>query len=68
MIAINKKYQSVIKRFLAWDKKYNDLIDAADGDECRKAENAYNKAAELWAELPKREQSNIGKNHDVFGY
>jgi hypothetical protein len=58
--AINKKYQSKINRFLSWDGKYNDLVNL-DLEESRKGENAYDKANDLWLELPKREQNNIFK-------
>jgi len=64
--AINKKYQSLINRLCKWDARYNDLIDALDGDENRHAEQAYDKAACIFVELPKREQANIQRY--ITGY
>ena len=69
--AINPKYQSMVKRFVKWDKKYNAIVDfnhANDLDEsnCPKQERAYEKAAEIFHDLPKREQANINKT--ITGY
>jgi hypothetical protein len=59
-VAVNKKYQSTVNRFLAWNFKYDQLVNQ-ELDETRKGEHAYEKAFELYHELTKREQANICK-------
>ena len=71
VIAINSKYQSLVRRFIQWDSKYNDLVnynDANDIEDCRKQANAYDKASRAFDELPKREQANIAKAVCTIGY
>lgn len=68
IVAINKKHQALINRFIKWDAKYNAIVNASDGDEGRAGEKAYNKAADIWHALPKREQANINKTTDTIGY
>ena len=68
VVALNKKWQATVNRFIKWDKKYNDLVNLDDDKNDRKQENAFNKAAENFNELPKREVRNISKHICIFGY
>jgi hypothetical protein len=65
---INKKYSTIIKRFLSWDAKYIAIVDATEDNGGLKQERAYDKASELFSEIPKREQKHLGKFYDVIGY
>ncbi|WP_112479551.1 hypothetical protein [Vibrio variabilis] len=65
--ATNKSHQAKVNRFIRWDEKYNALVDA-EKDGTSAAWNAYDKAAECWEELPKRERTNIAKHIDTTGY
>ncbi|AUR95959.1 hypothetical protein NVP1215B_041 [Vibrio phage 1.215.B._10N.222.54.F7] len=58
--AITKKHQKNVNAFVAWNAKYDALVDQ-DKEETRAGENAYAKALDYWCELPKREQANIAK-------
>ena len=66
--AINKKYQSLVNRFIKADAKYNEIVDATDDNGGLKQERAYEKANDLLDELPKRERANISKVIDIAGY
>lgn len=62
--AVNEKHQSKVDRFLTWDQKYDQAVivnNQNDRDDCPKQTRAYNKAADLWCGLPKREQQNLIK-------
>ena len=68
IIAINKKYQTTINRFIRWDKKYNAIVEETD-DSCEGKQGlAYDKAHEYFHELPKREQKNLSKHFPTIGY
>jgi hypothetical protein len=58
VIAINPKHQKLVNKFLKANAKYDELVNAGT-EESRKGDNAYNKAQELYLELPKREQANL---------
>lgn len=66
--AINKKYQVRINRFIKADIKYDAIVDSTDDNGGLKQERAYDKAAELFHDLPKREQKNLSKHMDISGY
>ena len=59
--AINQQHQAAVSSFVYWDTKYNDLVDLDDDKNERKQEKAYNKAYELYSELPAREQKQLNK-------
>lgn len=64
VIAINKKYQSTVNRFIAWNDKHDQAVNEENE---KKAEKTYDKACELFRLLPKREQMNIMKS-GINGY
>lgn len=64
MQAINKKYQKLVDRFLKADAAYNAIVDATEDNGGAKQERAYEKAQELYSQLPKREQKNL----KIIGY
>lgn len=66
--AINPKYQSIINRFIRWDRKYQHIVDTTDDNGGLAQERAYNKAYELFNDLPKREQKNLSKHFPTIGY
>ncbi len=68
VVAINKKYQSAINRFIKWNSKYEHLVDTTEDNGGLAQERAYDKASELFNELPKREQKNLAKHIDTIGY
>jgi UDP-3-O-[3-hydroxymyristoyl] glucosamine N-acyltransferase len=73
---INKKYNSIVKRFIKADLLHNQAVNAQDVCENDKQiranerlqERTYNKAVDLFVMLPKREQHNIGRFICVWGY
>lgn len=74
MKAINPKYQAKINRVIAWNKKYDDEVNAMDHCDTDKAiakserlqEKYWNKACEAMEYLPKRECANIAKQLTVY--
>ncbi|PHS22014.1 MAG: hypothetical protein COA84_14120 [Robiginitomaculum sp.] len=64
--AINPKYQALINRFIKWDKRYSDIVDATQDSMSAPQANAYEKAACIFVDLPKREQKNIQRQ--ITGY
>ncbi|HDM8192307.1 TPA: hypothetical protein P0E30_003740 [Vibrio harveyi] len=58
--ALNKKHQRKVDTFLRHNAKYDDLVNKCMEDS-DSAYNAYDKALDVWCELPKREQQNIAK-------
>lgn len=68
IVAINKKHQTTVNRFIDWDIKYSRIVDDTEDNGGRKQESAYNRAFELFHSLPKREQANLGKHFDTAGY
>jgi len=58
MEAINKAHQTTVNRFIKWNDKYDALVNA-EKEESPAGERAYEKALDLWCELPKREQANL---------
>jgi hypothetical protein len=73
---INKKYNSIVKRFIKADLLHNQAVNAQDVCENDKQvranerlqETTYNKAVDLFVMLPKREQHNLGRFICVWGY
>ena len=77
--SINSSYTSLVKRYLAADRKWvetedslNAQIDAVDCDNKiykleerkeRAIDKLHNKCYDLWEQLPKREQVNIDKQY-----
>ena len=64
VVAINKKYQSTVNRFITWNNKHDQAVNEENE---KKAEKTYDKAYELFHLLPKREQMNIMKS-GITGY
>ena len=70
VIAINKKYQKIINKFITADAAHNQAVDAENLCETDRQftanmklqERTYDKASDLFAQLTKREISNINKN------
>ncbi|WGL39686.1 hypothetical protein PG288_6 [Vibrio phage PG288] len=63
--SVNPKHQKSVNRFLTWDQKYDQAVNEnqqADRDDSPAQSRAYNRAADLWSALPKREQQNIVKH------
>lgn len=65
---VNKKYQSLVNRFIKADTKYNSIVDKTDDNGGLAQEKAYDKACELFEQLPKRERLNLSKHVDIRGY
>lgn len=66
--AINPKYQRAIEKAYKAIRKYHDIGNNG-GDGTRKAERAYDRFAELYGELPKREQAKLQRFHKLaHGY
>ena len=61
------KVNAFVRANLAYDVQV-DRNDILDGFGCQqetsKQEKAYDKASDLWHELPKREQANLNRTHD----
>ena len=68
IIAINKKHQAAVNRFISWAAKYDLIVDQTDDSGSLKQERAFDKACDYWNELPKREQKNISKQIETSGY
>lgn len=65
--AFNSKWQATVNRFVKADIKYDGIVDAndaADRDGSPQQSSAYDRASELFHELPKREQQKL----NVTGY
>ena len=62
MSALNPKYNSLVKRFLKHNAKYDYYVDT-EQDHLRAADMAYTNACDIWDELPKREQANLVKQN-----
>lgn len=58
MEAINKKHQAMVNKFMAWNAKYDILVNE-DRDCTPRGEFVYDKALSAWESLPKREQKNL---------
>lgn len=58
--ALNKKNQRKVNTFLRHNAKYDELVNKCMEDS-DSAYDAYDKAHDVWCELPKREQQNIAK-------
>ena len=59
--SINKKHQAIVNRFVKWSLKYDAIVNETGDSGSTKQQNAWDKAAELWVELPKREQANLAR-------
>ena len=79
IVAINKKYQTLVTRAYKNLRKYydqTDLDDNFDFDDYKGRRSNENKAAKffdvyfnIFVELPKREQQNFAKTHkNIHGY
>jgi hypothetical protein len=66
--AVNPKHQGVINKFIMWNAKYDEIVNATNDNGGRKQENAYDKAAEFLSRLPAREKANIARQIDLAGY
>lgn len=71
--AIHKMHQATINRFVKWNLDHDMLVnenDYRDGEGLNikqgTMDKAYNKAAELWADLPARERANLIKTHEYL--
>jgi hypothetical protein len=56
--AINPKHQAVVTRLVSWEIKLASAVNAVNE---RAEEKAFNRAAEIRAELPKREVKAVDK-------
>jgi len=77
--AIKTKHQSLINRYIKWDRKHSDQVNEHDElylkfeDEnklyraeersMRQQENSFEKLQDLWDDLPKYEQKNVTKQY-----
>lgn len=68
IIAINPKYQATINKFIMWNAKYDEVVQATDDNGGRKQENAYDKAKSYLEALPARERKNLAKRVCLTGY
>lgn len=66
--AINKKHQSTVNRFIKANARYDQIVDETEDNGGMKQERAYDKAYELFHELPAREQKNIARTINCIGY
>ena len=72
--AINKKHQAAVNRYIKAITKYNSIVDAMDSEDDHRSfarleraeERAYDKAYDIWCELPKRERMNITKTDSLL--
>ncbi len=62
------KHLKTAGAYLAADRAYHGLVNVG-ADETPKAERLFNRALELWAELPKTVQRNMGRAYlKAYGY
>ena len=77
--AIKTKHQSLINRYIKWDRKHSDQVNEhdelytkfeaenklyrAEERSMRQQENSFEKLQNLWDDLPKYEQKNVTKQY-----
>lgn len=67
IIAINKKYQSLINKCYRNYRKYHELVNNESSEQ--KQADKFDIYLECLDELPKREQVNFNKQHfNIHGY